>query len=505
MSRVYDAFLSYATVDRKAARRIQRFCESWRDKQTGRRLRVFLDDTDIRGGRLDEELRRAAQASRKLIVCYSPAAAESRWVEAEVQLFLAGSDADRIAVAVVDGDLEAAQAARQVVPGTEVRVHDLRRGRWLGILGLGVKLELLRLLAYVADLDMRTLRNWHIRRSLTNFTAFILLALLPLWALLSFPVADWEAISLRHGKEEIYAIAAEANDGKLTVAARFRGAGPQGFRDYVQIFEDALSPQARSSFNEVILRRRLLPGELLPYSAAARIPRIDLASFTSRAAASNAPALVGEVAPGRFVIVQPLEPSEEELDQARDNAADFGTPIPAVHGSLVVTIDGEQRVASEVDELSPHWKREDMRSPGRGLSIAWSPEGDVWLGMAGRDAGEAGGLWVRRGGQTRWERQPDFRSVHSIDLEIENGRTRAVVVSERHVDLWSGIRLVPWPTRVVRQTAGARTWVAAPAPPYGSRSEVEFVGRAGKARLVRVDEHIYRERTVPLWRFLALR
>lgn len=503
MSSTYDAFLSYATVDRQAARRIQRFCEGWRDKQTGRRLRVFLDHTDIRGGRLDEELRRAAHGARTLIVCYSPAAAESRWVEAEVRLFLAGSNPDRIAVAVVNGDLDATVAARQIVPGTEVRVHDLRRGRWLGIIGLGVKLEMLRLLAFVADLDLRTLRNWHLRRSIANIAAFVLLASLPLWALLSFPIEDWETVPLRDGQQSIYAIAAEANDGKLVVAARFRGAGPQGFRDYVQTFEDALSPQPRSSFKGVLLPRRLLPAELLPYAARERVPRIDLTAYTTRTPASNAPALIGEPAAGRFVIVQPLQPSEEELDAARDNAADFGTPIPDVRGSLVVTIEGERRLASEVEDLSPHWKGEDSRSPARGLSVALAPEGDIWLGMVGRDAGESGGLWIRRAGQTVWARQPGFRSVHSIDLEIEDGRTVAVVVSERHVDLWSGIRLVPWPTRVVRQVMGRSEWGAASAPPHGSRSEVEFVGRVGGARLVRVDEHIYRERTVPLWRLLT--
>jgi hypothetical protein len=505
MSSSYDAFLSYATSDRKAARRIQRFCESWRDKQTGRRLHVFLDYTDIRGGRLDEELRRAVRGARKLVVCYSPAAAESRWVETEIGLFLAAGAPDCIAVAVVDGDLAATVAARQIVPRAEVRVHDLRRGRWLGVFGLGVKLEMLRLLGFIADLDMRTLRNWHIRRSVANVTAFVLLALLPLWALLSWPLDNWEMLPLHEGQRRIYAVAAEANGEKLMVAARFRGAGPQGFRDYVQSFDDALSTQPRGSFEGVVLRRRLLPAELLPYAASARIPLIDLAAYTTRPAASSAPTLVCELASGRFVIVHPLQPSDEELDEARDNAADFGTPIPNVHGSLVVTIDGDRRVASEVEDLSPQWRREDRRFPARGLSVVQSPEGDIWLGMAGRDAGEVGGLWVRRAGQTRWERQLDFRSVHSVDLEVENGRTVAVVVSERHVDLWAGIQLVPWPTRVVRQVVGTRTWEPASAPPHGSRSEVDFVGRAGGARLVRVDENIYSERKVPLWKFLTRR
>ena len=114
-------------------------------------------------------------------------------------------------------------------------------------------------------------------------------------------------------------------------------------------------------------------------------------------------------------------------------------------GSVVATIEGHQQVAAEVPDLSPVWEEREgaagPTSPARGLAVAWSPEGDLWLGMAGRDAREAGGLRLRRAGQSTWERLRDFTSVQSIELDIRDGRTRSVFGAEKHADLWSGIRV----------------------------------------------------------------
>jgi hypothetical protein len=364
----YDAFISYASVDRRRARRIQRFLESWIDKAEGRRLKVFLDETDIRGGSLDAELRRAAHGARTLIVCYSPAAAESRWVEKEVRLFRERTEPGKIAIAIVGGKATAEAAGREVVAGVEHRVHDLRSGWWLSPIGLGVKLELLRLLAFVAEVDLRTLRNWHLRRTVRSVVLFAFLALVPLWAILSVPLDDWEQLELSAGREPIYAIAAEADGEKLLVASRFRGGGPQGFRDYIQVVEGALTKDAKVSFNEITLTRRLLPLPLLPYQRRTRVPTIDVSGYTERKTA-GAP-FAAEITGGRFVVVVPLAPTPDEIDEATDNSYDFGTPIPKVKGSIVATIEGTQLSAAEVSDLSPVWEeREGNRRTG--VSLRW--------------------------------------------------------------------------------------------------------------------------------------
>jgi hypothetical protein len=503
----FDAFISYASVDRRRARRVQRFLESWVDRREGRRLRVFLDETDIRGGSLDEELRRAVHGARTLIICHSQAAADSRWVQREVHLFRDRAEPGRIAVAIVSGKEAPEVAGRELVAGAEFRVHDLRRGWWLGRIGLGVKLELLRLLAFVAEADMRRLRNWHLRRTLAGLFLFAILALLPLWALLSARLDDWEQLELKLGAEPLFAIAAEADGEKLMVASRYRGSGPQGFRDYIQIASDALAENPKVTFNAIAFTRRVLPIAMVPNPLRARIPAIDIGAYTERRAAGKP--LVGAVSEDRLILVIPLAPTEEEIDEATDQSYDHGTPIPTVKGSVVAVVENGQLTAVEVSDLSPVWEPREgasgPASPSRGLAFAWSPEGDIWLGMVARDANEAGGLWLRRHGQSRFEKQPGFSSVQSIELELRSGWTHSVRVAEKYAELWRGIRLVPRPTTVVMRTTGESEWREAPAPPFGTRSEVEFVGHLNGARLVRVDGRIYRQRTIPLWRFLLSR
>ena len=500
----HDAFISYASVDRGRARRIQRFLESWRDPRNGRRLKVFLDETDIRGGSLGVELSRAAHGARHLIACYSPATLESHWVAEEVRLFRQRSESNRIAVVMVGGHESSQAAGRALVAGEELRVHDLRRGRFLGFIGLGVKLELLRLLAFIADVDLRTLRDWHLRRTIRNVAAFVALAILPLWILLNAPVDDWEQLQLRIGKEPLYAVAAEANGEKLQVASRYRGAGPQGFRDYIQFVDSALARDPKASFEQVAFNRRLLPISTLPLRQRDRLPSFDLATYTKRSAAGEP--FAGEAASGRFIVVVPLAPTQEGIDQETDDPDDFGTPTPTVKGALVLTQAAGRLVGAEAPDLSPVWRQRERASgpasPSRGLAVAWSPEGDVWLGMAGWDADEPGGLWLRRAGQDVWRKLDDFANVQSIDLDIHDGRTRSVLVAAKHLELWSGFRLLPHPTRMAMRVAGQDSWQPASAPPFGTRSEVELVGKLNGARLVRVEEHIFRERTIPLWRFL---
>jgi hypothetical protein len=69
--RGYDAFLSYSSSDAARVRRVQRFLETYKDRNSGKKLRVFLDQTDIRGGSLRPEIESALSSSRFLIVCCS--------------------------------------------------------------------------------------------------------------------------------------------------------------------------------------------------------------------------------------------------------------------------------------------------------------------------------------------------------------------------------------------------------------------------------------------------
>ena len=109
----YDAFISYShAVDGKLAPAIQsglhRFAKPW---YRLRALRVFRDETSLSATpELWPSIVAALDASRWLIVLASPDAAESRWVNDELEHWCAAKSTSRLIVAVtsddVDGDFD---------------------------------------------------------------------------------------------------------------------------------------------------------------------------------------------------------------------------------------------------------------------------------------------------------------------------------------------------------------------------------------------------------------
>lgn len=121
----YQAFLSYAREDEGWARWLQRTIERYRvpKELVGQNGRfgliksnlspVFRDREDLEAhGNLTQRLRDALERSRLLIVVCSPASATSKWVETEIQQFLALGRADRILAVIVAGDPEAVDERR---------------------------------------------------------------------------------------------------------------------------------------------------------------------------------------------------------------------------------------------------------------------------------------------------------------------------------------------------------------------------------------------------------
>lgn len=112
----FRAFLSHSHADAAWARWLLRRLETYRVPSNlvgtqgahgviERRLGSFFLDRDElpSAGDLGATIRDALSASEALVVVCSPAAARSRWVDAEVAGFLAGGRADRVLCFVVDG------------------------------------------------------------------------------------------------------------------------------------------------------------------------------------------------------------------------------------------------------------------------------------------------------------------------------------------------------------------------------------------------------------------
>jgi hypothetical protein len=383
----------------------------------------------------------------------------------------------------------------------------------LGLIGLGVKLELLRLLAFVAGVDMRTLRNWHLRRTVVRVALVSVFTLLPLLALLNFPLDDWDPVTLKAKNQPLNAIAAEVSGDKLLVASRFRAASQERPRNYVRL--TSMVPGTDGGDGDFSgkfpLRRRLLPRDVSAF--AFRMPKLELKNFTSRKTID--PPFITEALPGKWVVVQPLAPTEEEIQTIKAAAQEADVPIsvPRMASSLVITINGGEIRAAELKDLLPVWQSvrnmdptsAGPLSPSKGLAVAWTQDGHIWLGAPGWDAQAEGGLWRGEANGQGWKRIDGFLSVSSIAIRENAGRLYSVVVAESHFDRWRGSFLEPYPTRVVEQRVGETAWRPASMPPYSSRSEVESCGTLGGVELVRVDEIVYSRRDLALWRFLLKR
>lgn len=113
----YWAYLSYAHADERHARRLHRRIESFRVPKSlrgtsvagmavGDRLRPLFRDRDelSSSGDLKTSLEAALSASTALIVLCSPTAAGSRWVNQEIETFVAVHGARRVFPLIIDGE-----------------------------------------------------------------------------------------------------------------------------------------------------------------------------------------------------------------------------------------------------------------------------------------------------------------------------------------------------------------------------------------------------------------
>lgn len=179
--RRYRAFLSYSHQDARQAAWLHRKLESYR---IPRRLRqsegafgpvperlypVFRDREELASSRvLGDRLQAALANSDALVVVCSPAAARSRWVDAEIANFMALGRGDRIHCVIVDGEPNTGDARECFPPslrgpadpgaGAEPIAADLRPG------GDGRRLALLKLIAGLVGTDLDRLRNREAQR-----------------------------------------------------------------------------------------------------------------------------------------------------------------------------------------------------------------------------------------------------------------------------------------------------------------------------------------------------
>jgi hypothetical protein len=507
----YDAFLSYSRADGAAVRRIQRFLESYRPPGRSSGLKVYLDQTDMRGGSLPENLTAALGQSRVLVVCWSDNAARSPWVNAEIAAFRKLGRPSDIAVMHVAGD--GPTVTHEAFAGLTPIEHDLRDG-WFGwFLKSRAKIELLRLIAFLTNVEMRVLHNWARQRQLRNAAIGAAVALLPVVGVLSITQPHWESVAtnLIYDEAPMQPLACEVVDGKLWVAAWSESADIcSGTCNFFVAYPDVLAqpPKVveRSDFS--MLAKRALPKPEVDHNVVGRIEQ-DLAA--SGLAAKLAKEKNGDVIriarprPDRVVLIQPLALDAGTASLAQVNSNEF--PVRETDGSMVAVLqEGSEPRLVKVETLSPPlWEDPETRkhdpSPASAISVAWQANDEIWIGVEG-ERNAPGGLWHSADGGASWAKVDGFESVTSLDLVPAGDGNEKLLVAEDNFERIVNTSPVPGSARIV-ENAGGDTWIPAEAPPHGSDSKIELCGTLPDGVFnVRVGGTIYQKSSRSLLRSL---
>lgn len=441
----FDAFVSYSHADKPAARRIQRFIEQQalpkRQGTARRRLRVFRDDTDIRAAELTQELGAALARSRALVLCASPEAARSSWVQQEIDLFLEQDRSRPVIPILVAGD--ATTALPSSLANAEIRRVDAR-GAWrFGWLRSSARDELLRVVATLAGEDLRAFIPWdrRRRRRIIAASAAVLGAIAVAVLLAPFDrpsalgrlaaVAPDSTLELCDVVQDQLVLAGRETYGRETIEE-------PSYAGYVCVYPNALATPGRRAWLD---KSGYLPtNRLLHISAGSRVrgfaEGVDVARLRARAlerlADSSTSPPTGTVtqdgleggfwaaapAPELRVVLVAFKPA------AFDPAAVDGPPQGA---SVVVIRDGSSApVETLLEGLSPPSPGSERRAPpprsialGDGLPIAVTAR-ELLIGMPMRRDGGVGGLW-------RWDRVD--RTWSRVALRGDGDRTHANLAS----------------------------------------------------------------------------
>lgn len=340
--------------------------ETARGKVPARLAPVFLDTAEATPGPdLGEEIRRALQESRTLVVLCSPAAVRSEWVDREIEMFRALGREDRIFCVLVDGEPGAAEGGRperEAFPvsirdrakGEEPLAADLREGR-------SRRVEVIRLVAGLAGLRFDELFRRERRRRRRRLAGGALAAILA--GAMAVPL--FLRLSARSWARE----AEQQEDTRRGLELARRAVGRWE------------APETEQALRDLLERHR---------------ERIRLRFPSDLAAAAvgpdGAPVAVID-AGGRAAFWDPL--SGEEAMKAR-------SPTPGVD-HLAFSGDGSRVVGWGVGTRAFVW---DART---GASVASVPAGDrlVWAGLdpAGErlltvDRTRGVGLWALPGGSS---------------------------------------------------------------------------------------------------------
>ena len=205
----YKAFISYCHANERLTAQLHRSLESYRvpkrvevSELERKRLLIFRDRDELASSSsLGDRIEEALDASEFLIVVCSPEAAESRWVDAEVEHFISMGRSEKILCYIVDGDppscFPLALTAREPLAADARLEGDGRRNATL------------KLVASLLNVPFATLRDREQQRrnrrlvtiSVGSIVGMAAMVTLTVFALISQAEAEREAATSRRVSE----------------------------------------------------------------------------------------------------------------------------------------------------------------------------------------------------------------------------------------------------------------------------------------------------------------
>ncbi|MFS8979446.1 toll/interleukin-1 receptor domain-containing protein [Cupriavidus necator] len=186
----WDAFISYAHEDQHIAFKVQAFIEDY-PLPSGRRLRLFRDETDMPAGELDKNILDELGTSRALLLCCSPSIVDSYWVQHEITAFQNARPGHAVVPLLLAGDL--VTVVPESIRSREALVLDLRAGWRFGRAARATRIELLRAIAAIADIPLRELIPWDEQRRRRRRAAILAVSGIASMAIAVLGTMNWLA------------------------------------------------------------------------------------------------------------------------------------------------------------------------------------------------------------------------------------------------------------------------------------------------------------------------
>ena len=167
-SKEYFAFISYKREDEKWAKWLQKELEGYHlpkkiakaNPNLSKEIRpIFRDTTELKSGKLKQQIEEALEASKYFIVICSPRAAQSVWVNRELETFIQKESIERVIPFIVEGTAFAKNTEEECYPSVLKHLTENQEILGANILEVGREAAKIKIIAHMLGVKFDALWN----------------------------------------------------------------------------------------------------------------------------------------------------------------------------------------------------------------------------------------------------------------------------------------------------------------------------------------------------------